>query len=71
MPEEELLSYEAEEKLPALNRVNLQNRKILRGHLSKVYAMQWSNDSRTLVSASQDGKMIVWDAHKAFKVKKF
>eukprot|EP00116_Pleurobrachia_bachei_P013663 sb/3473925/ len=43
-------------------------RKTLRGHLSKVYAMDWATDSRHLVSASQDGKLIVWDAYTANKV---
>lgn len=27
------------------------------------YAMHWSVDSRNLVSASQDGKLIVWDTY--------
>lgn len=36
-------------------------RRHLRGHLGKVYAMQWG-DGKTLVSASQDGKLIVWSA---------
>lgn len=43
--------------------------RILRGHLSKVYAIHWGDDSsRYLVSASEDGKLIVWDAHTANKV---
>ena len=29
------------------------------GHFGKIYAMHWSSDSRHLVSASQDGKLIV------------
>ncbi|WP_411022879.1 WD40 repeat domain-containing protein, partial [Salmonella sp. s51228] len=43
-------------------------RKILKGHLAKVYALHWSTDSRHLVSASQDGKLIIWDAFTANKV---
>ena len=35
-------------------------RRILKGHLAKVYAMQWAGDSEHLVSASQDGKLIIW-----------
>jgi guanine nucleotide-binding protein G(I)/G(S)/G(T) subunit beta-1 len=37
-------------------------RRILKGHFGKVYAMHWSADSTHLVSASQDGKLIVWNA---------
>lgn len=36
-------------------------RRNLRGHMGKVYAMQWGN-AKNLVSASQDGKLIVWSA---------
>lgn len=49
-------------------KLTLRVRKTLRGHLSKVYAMDWATDSRHLVSASQDGKLIVWDAYTANKV---
>ena len=38
----------------------IKQRKLLKGHYGKVYAMHWSGDSRRLVSASQDGKLIVW-----------
>ncbi|KAH7729734.1 guanine nucleotide-binding protein subunit beta-1 [Aphelenchoides avenae] len=47
--------------LKPLAQVQLQVRQTLRGHMAKVYAMQWSADSLSLVSASQDGKLIVWD----------
>lgn len=40
----------------------LKQRRELRGHYGKVYAMHWGSvDSNQLVSASQDGKLIVWD----------
>lgn len=42
-------------------RIQLRTRRTLRGHLAKIYAMHWASDSRNLVSASQDGKLIVWD----------
>jgi len=45
-----------------------KNRKKLSGHLSKVYALQWNDDSRHLVSASQDAKMIIWDGYTGNKV---
>eukprot|EP01087_Luapelamoeba_hula_P021658 TRINITY_DN760_c0_g1_i2.p1 TRINITY_DN760_c0_g1~~TRINITY_DN760_c0_g1_i2.p1 ORF type:complete len:349 (-),score=46.07 TRINITY_DN760_c0_g1_i2:279-1325(-) len=41
---------------------SLKIRRTLRGHLAKVYAMHWSEEHYNLVSASQDGKLIVWDA---------
>jgi guanine nucleotide-binding protein G(I)/G(S)/G(T) subunit beta-1 len=54
-----------------INRVNMRSRKTLRGHLAKIYAMHWASDSRNLVSASQDGKLIVWDAYTTNKVQLF
>lgn len=41
----------------------LRVRKRLQGHFGKVYAMHWAADSKHLVSASQDGKLIIWDGH--------
>ena len=41
-----------------LGRVQMRTRRTLRGHLAKIYAMHWATDSRNLVSASQDGKLI-------------
>jgi guanine nucleotide-binding protein G(I)/G(S)/G(T) subunit beta-1 len=40
----------------------LKVRRTLKGHLAKIYAMHWSHDNSQLVSASQDGKLLVWDA---------
>ena len=37
-------------------------RRTLEGHFGKVYSMHWAGDSTHLVSASQDGKLIVWNA---------
>ena len=51
-----------------VGRISLRTRKTLRGHLAKIYAMHWASDSRNLVSASQDGKLIVWDAYTTNKV---
>ena len=39
-----------------------KTRRQLKGHFGKVYAMHWSGSNKELVSASQDGKLIVWDA---------
>lgn len=37
-------------------------RRTLRGHLAKVYSVSFCEDKRHIVSASQDGKLIVWNA---------
>jgi guanine nucleotide-binding protein G(I)/G(S)/G(T) subunit beta-1 len=43
-------------------------RRTLKGHFGKVTALHWAGDSRTLVSASQDGNLLVWNAVTAHKV---
>jgi guanine nucleotide-binding protein G(I)/G(S)/G(T) subunit beta-1 len=46
-------------------------RRTLKAHISKIYALQWAQDhaqSHNIVSASQDGKLIVWDAHTTNKL---
>lgn len=43
-------------------------RRKLTGHFGKVYAMHWAGDSAHLVSASQDGKLIVWNGITTNKV---
>eukprot|EP00035_Acanthoeca_spectabilis_P024042 m.452064 g.452064 ORF g.452064 m.452064 type:complete len:345 (-) comp20262_c0_seq1:270-1304(-) len=52
----------ASRSLEQLPEVKIRARRVLRGHISKVYAIHWSEDSRHLVSASQDGNLLVWDA---------
>ncbi|XP_065643748.1 guanine nucleotide-binding protein G(I)/G(S)/G(T) subunit beta-1 isoform X2 [Hydra vulgaris] len=51
-----------------ISRIQMRTRRTLRGHLGKIYAMHWACDSRSLVSASQDGKLIVWDSYTTNKV---
>lgn len=48
--------------------IQLKQRRILKGHFGKIYAMHWSSDSRHLVSASQDGKLIIWNGFTTNKV---
>jgi guanine nucleotide-binding protein G(I)/G(S)/G(T) subunit beta-1 len=36
-------------------------RRTLKGHFGKVTALHWSGDSREIVSASQDGNLLVWN----------
>jgi guanine nucleotide-binding protein G(I)/G(S)/G(T) subunit beta-1 len=43
-------------------------RRTLRGHFGRVTALSWSKDSEHLVSASQDGNLLVWNAVSAHKI---
>ncbi|KAI7863164.1 guanine nucleotide-binding protein subunit beta [Spinellus fusiger] len=52
----------------SLPRIMMKVRRTLKGHLSKIYSMHWASDKRHLVSASQDGRLIVWDAYSSNKV---
>lgn len=60
---------QATNNLEPIGRIQMRTRRTLRGHLAKIYAMHWGSDSRNLVSASQDGKLIVWDSHTTNKVR--
>jgi len=43
--------------------LKIQQRRFLRGHFGKIYAMQWCPAAgHFLASASQDGKLIIWNA---------
>lgn len=42
--------------------INIKPRRVLKGHQAKVLCSDWSPDKRHIVSSSQDGKLIVWDA---------
>ena len=54
--------------IDSLPRTVMRPRRALRGHLAKIYAMHWASDMRHLLSASQDGKLIVWNAYTTNKV---
>jgi len=58
----------ARQRVEALPRLTMKTKRTLKGHLAKIYAMHWSTDRRHLVSASQDGKLIIWDAYTTNKV---
>ena len=54
-------------------KLNIKNRRVLKGHFAKIYAMHWcakkdDDLNKLLVSASQDGKLIVWNAQSTNKV---
>ena len=48
--------------IPSIDQLNIKIRKSLKGHNSKVLCLDWCSDKRHLVSSSQDGKLLVWDA---------
>jgi len=45
-----------------LNSDKFKLRRTLQGHRAKIYTLQWSSNSSRLVSASQEGILIVWNA---------
>jgi len=47
---------------------NMSNRRVLKGLWGKIYALHWAEDSKHLVSASQDGKLVVWNGFSTNKV---
>lgn len=61
--------YKLTEDVVELGRLKFKIRKNLRGHLAKVTALRWAADSQLMISAAQDGKLIVWDTYSANKVR--
>jgi WD40 repeat protein len=47
--------------MPELGKMQLRQRRILKGHLGKITSVKWFADSQKLVSVAQDGKMMIWD----------
>jgi guanine nucleotide-binding protein G(I)/G(S)/G(T) subunit beta-1 len=47
--------------------MEIKPRRTLKGHFGKIYSMHWSTDGNKLVSASQDGKLIIWNAFSNLK----
>lgn len=64
----QILKEVAEQKSFPEIKIDLRQRRILKGHFGKIYAMHWSSDSKHLVSASQDGKLIIWNGFTTNKV---
>ena len=66
--EQPLADLSASNNVAKVN-IGMKQRRILKGHFGKIYAMHWSAaDSRHLVSASQDGKLIIWNGFTTNKV---
>lgn len=60
----------AARRLDHLGNLNIKQRRLLKGHVGKVLCLDWSSfDKRHIVSSSQDGKMIIWDAFSTNKVR--
>jgi len=67
--EESHLTREAKRaNAKALDLKNFRPRRILKGHFGKIYGLHWAADSKHLVSASQDGKLIIWDGYTTMKL---
>lgn len=49
--------------------VSIRLRRALKGHFGKVYACMWAGAgaAEEIVSASQDGKLIIWNANTTYK----
>jgi len=60
---EDALKVLAESSAIPVTRLQAKLRRNLKGHFGKIYAVQWSqSDPHHLVSASQDGKLLIWNA---------
>jgi guanine nucleotide-binding protein G(I)/G(S)/G(T) subunit beta-1 len=65
---EQPLAEAAHQKNIPAAKCDIKQRRILKGHFGKIYAMHWASDSKHLVSASQDGKLIIWNGFTTNKV---
>jgi len=72
---EDSLKLVAEKRKVPSAQTDFRQRKTLRGHYGKIYAMQWrpeaksEEDADNLVSASQDGKLIIWNGRTTNKIR--
>lgn len=53
---------------PSKAELRMKQQRVLKGHFGKIYAMHWAENSMSLVSASQDGKLIIWNAFSTNKM---
>lgn len=61
-------AFDSVESSAPRTETQIQTRKYLRGHFGKVYACDWAGAQTQLISASQDGKLIIWNARTANKI---
>jgi guanine nucleotide-binding protein G(I)/G(S)/G(T) subunit beta-1 len=67
-----LTTCKENKEVQAIAQHPVRERRSLRGHFGKVYALHWCKGDmhdEKLVSASQDGKLIVWNAQTGNKTK--
>eukprot|EP01083_Nonionella_stella_P180295 642498_1 len=38
-----------------------KQRNLCTGHFGKIYALHWASNNEDIVSASQDGKLLIWN----------
>ncbi|ODQ62585.1 hypothetical protein WICANDRAFT_26453 [Wickerhamomyces anomalus NRRL Y-366-8] len=57
-------------QIPSLSKdsINLKPLQNLKGHNNKIADMKWSKDSKSILSASQDGFLIIWDPTTGLKL---
>ncbi|GAB5371197.1 hypothetical protein AAMO2058_001558600 [Amorphochlora amoebiformis] len=67
-PDLQPLALAAADGSLAPNQIFLRPRRLLRGHFGKIYACDWAKSGTSLVSASQDGRLIIWNAKTANKL---
>lgn len=60
--------YKMTENVVELGRIRFKDRRHLRGHLAKITSIDWGSDNQLLLSASQDGKLMVWDTFTGKKI---
>ena len=59
-----LLDHAVSTGVPPLGKSGMKCRRTLRGHLGKIYALQAAPDAANasaVISASQDGRLLIWD----------
>lgn len=47
---------------PELSKLKVKQRRVLRGHYAQIQSVSWGPRSQSIVSVSQDGNLVVWDA---------
>lgn len=54
--------------LSVAGNMRVKMRRELNGHFGKVYSVDWSGDGCEVLTAAQDGKMILWDSYSSHKL---
>ncbi|ETO34353.1 guanine nucleotide-binding protein subunit beta 1 [Reticulomyxa filosa] len=62
-----LKNYSISEQFKGSDKNNLKAKELLKGHFGRVRDIDWRKDGKYLLSASQDGKLLIWDASTATK----